>query len=371
MSLFTERENPSTTVKVLKNHIPFILISAQALSKMYQYIQQCADEIGWLGTVRHTDANSYLIDDVYLFEQQVHATTTEIKPDDLAKMAEELLQREDGVDIWNNMKMWGHSHVNMGITPSSQDDKQMEEFGQAGHDFFIRLIGNKKGEMKLDFYNYATGVVYLDVPWIEETSEEIAELRRQLFLLEKAQKEAGKEEIKEEITKKVRKISYGTSTYTQSNFYSKYGRYVNGKWVQWTNEAEYQAHDAAEKAKKKPTNPPSSLTTTVTKTSRTGNKTTGGKTQASRGTFTDGTTVYYTKYDFHFAKHDMFQTQDDVVAEFGKDLLQIYSQYDFDGLVDALREDGYEGCVSFDDASNIWAVGFKIAMTAYQGRGGY
>ena len=67
------------------------------------------DEVGWLGTVYYnSEHNYYFVSDVFLFDQEVHGTTTEITPEGLADFATELLQREDGMEIWNNMKLWGH-----------------------------------------------------------------------------------------------------------------------------------------------------------------------------------------------------------------------------------------------------------------------
>lgn len=181
--MFKERNNPTTIVKAIPSKIPQIIISADALAQMQVYTETCNDEIGWLGTVTPIQGG-YFIQDVYLFEQEVHATTTEITPEGLQKFAEELLQQEDGMEIWNNLRMWGHSHVNMPVNPSAQDDKQMNQFAQTGQDFFIRIITNKKGELRVDVYNYKEGIQYLDVPWTEYASESEYQIRRQINDLE-------------------------------------------------------------------------------------------------------------------------------------------------------------------------------------------
>lgn len=168
---FKERREPTTKVEVVQDFVPNVFIDSDAITKMALFVDECADEIGWLGTAYHEDNNFY-IEDVFLFEQEVHATTTEITPDGLSDFATELLKQDNGMDVWNNMKMWGHSHVNMGLTPSGQDDSQMETFKEGGHDWFIRLIANKKGELKIDIYDYKAGVVYLDMPWCVNPSDE-------------------------------------------------------------------------------------------------------------------------------------------------------------------------------------------------------
>src|SRR5690606_38028013 len=127
-------------------------------------------------------------------------------------------------------------HVNMGVTPSGQDDLQMKTFKDGGHDWFIRLIANKKGEMKLDIYDYNAGVAYIDVPWMELLSEEeraiqnrIDLLYAELDLLQAERDKAYGDAIQAEMKEKVHKIvTTTTSTYKNQ---SSYGHYVNGKWV--------------------------------------------------------------------------------------------------------------------------------------------
>lgn len=222
--MFKERLNPQTNVKFMTSMIPVVHIHDTALEKMQVYVQEApgSDEIGWLGTVLREENDIY-ITDVYLFKQQVHGTTTEITPEGLSEFGMELLSQPDGMEIWNNMKMWGHSHVNMGVTPSGQDDKQMKEFAQIGHDFFIRLIANKKGEMKIDVYDYANGFEFHDVPWFKyatsdvykEAEETIANLEAQIEQIQAAMEEHQEGRIKElaepikaEIKEKVSKLSY-------------------------------------------------------------------------------------------------------------------------------------------------------------------
>lgn len=245
MTNFIERLDPDTKVQVIANKVPRIGIMSDALAKMFIYVDECSDEVGWMGTVKQLNEKYYIIEDVFLFDQEVHGATTEITPEGLSEFAEELLQREDGLEIWNSLKMWGHSHVNMGVTPSGQDDKQMKDFAEIGHDWFIRLICNKKGDMKIDFFHYKLGITYLDVPWEEIASEEEHSIQEEIFrlqaLLEETKQkrvELHKEPIKEEMKVKVRKKTYAYyygSSYTGSNktYANSYGRYVNGQWKRW------------------------------------------------------------------------------------------------------------------------------------------
>ena len=111
--MFKERLEVKPKVELISAFAPFLLISTDALNKMRLYVEQCEDEIGWLGTIDELENNTYHLTDVYLFKQQVHATTTEITSEGLTDFAEEILELPDGMDIWNSIRAWGHSHVNM------------------------------------------------------------------------------------------------------------------------------------------------------------------------------------------------------------------------------------------------------------------
>lgn len=259
MKNFAERLKPDTKVNYSPSLIPTIEITSTAIDKMRVFVDECADEIGWLGTATYDKAShQYTIHDVYLFKQQVHATTTEIKPEGLTEFATELLAREDGVEIWNNLKVWGHSHVRMGLTPSGQDNKQMEEFSNIGHDWFIRIIANKLGELCVDLFHYEMGITLLNVPWNldDAGSEEADAIQAEIFRLQKEHEahlkaleealetkrnesvDAIKEDVKAEMKDKVSKISYsytgGTNNASTYRKATTFGRWVNNTWKAWS-----------------------------------------------------------------------------------------------------------------------------------------
>lgn len=220
---FFEANTKKSSIDIIKEVLPTIYISKDALIKMKLYIDKCSDEIGWLGTVSQNE-NDFLIEDVLLFDQEVHSTTTEITPEGLSSFAEEILKEENGVDLWNSIKMWGHSHVNMGVSPSGQDDSQMVTFKDSGHDWFIRVIANKKGDMKVDLYRYDLGVAYKDLPFIEllttdeyEIKKEIIELQNKLDELSKTNVEKLVPEVQKDIEDKVKKKVYGVATVVNKN----------------------------------------------------------------------------------------------------------------------------------------------------------
>jgi hypothetical protein len=225
-----DKRTMKTSVRIIEETAPRILIDKDALVKMYIYIQQCELEVGWLGTAVKTD-NTILIKDVYLFEQEVSAVTTEISDESLIKFGEELLKKPDGAEIWNSLKVWGHSHVNMAVNPSTTDAEQMSAFASVGFDFAIMIIGNKKNELKVDLFDYHTGVVFSDMQWdvLEDQEDQLVydEINRLYAMLEEkdgARVKLYEEVIKEEIKQKVKKESF---SYGKFGGAYKYARKAN------------------------------------------------------------------------------------------------------------------------------------------------
>ena len=146
-------------------NIPTIRISPLAYHKMYYLVKNNDKEVGWLGYVDQVSNNIFLITDIIIHEQEVDSATTEIKPEAIAKLTEEMLAQPGGVDKINKLRMWGHSHHSMGVGPSGQDEKQFIEFAKNDVDYFIRGILNNKGEMALAIAFFKQNIVINNLPW--------------------------------------------------------------------------------------------------------------------------------------------------------------------------------------------------------------
>mgnify|MGYP001580031306 CR=1 FL=1 len=146
--------------------VPTVFITREAYSRMWHYVDIADEEVGWFGTVRVTKYGNYLIEEVFLGEQEVSAAQTEISGDGLAQIGQNLIDtRPDGVEQASKLFFWGHSHVRMGTSPSGQDEKQMDEFRENGCPWFIRGILNKLGRMEFTIFLWEAGVKIVDVPW--------------------------------------------------------------------------------------------------------------------------------------------------------------------------------------------------------------
>lgn len=166
-----EFEPPSvfpTTAELLTlptSNVPRILLTPSALFKCFVLTAKDVKEVGWLGFVRELPDNVFLVEDIVLLEQEVHGSTTEIGIKGLEPFAEWLLSQPDGMELWNRVRFWGHSHGNMGVWGSVQDNDTVLEFGQGGSDFFLRGIFNRRGEINFSLYDWRRNLVFHNVPW--------------------------------------------------------------------------------------------------------------------------------------------------------------------------------------------------------------
>ncbi len=157
---------------------PQLFIAQIALEKMGRYVGFCSEEISWLGVAKRQIGDFsqgigdvYIIEDVFTFAQDVSAVTTEITPEGLGSFALQILEQkpQDAMEILNHLRVWGHSHVDMNVAPSHQDDAQMEVFAssvaESSQNFMLRLIANKKGDTRVDIFDYTHHASFYNTPW--------------------------------------------------------------------------------------------------------------------------------------------------------------------------------------------------------------
>ena len=168
---------------------PTVAYTAAVSAQIDYLVEKSALEVGWFGLVRYLeDSHTYLIHRIVIPPQTVSATETDITSENWAKVVNDLLN--EGVDT-SEMYAWFHSHVNMGVSPSGQDERQVEEYVEHAP-VFIRGIVNKKGASKVDVYYRDFGIAYTCVPeeihderrpnWIAGIDETLkANVKKQVF----------------------------------------------------------------------------------------------------------------------------------------------------------------------------------------------
>lgn len=135
-------------IDISKANVPNVRFDIVAWEKIQFIVDHESMEIGWFGTVDHDPkSNTYVVTDIFITEQKRDGATCEQSAKGINELTSEIirdrsLSSEEKRDRLNKFNFWGHSHVNMGVSPSSEDIANAKRF--AGKDFLITGIFNKK-----------------------------------------------------------------------------------------------------------------------------------------------------------------------------------------------------------------------------------
>lgn len=140
---------------------PSLYINAEAYMKMLELVNQSATECAWHGLVkRNIKENKYYIYDILVYPQINSATSTTTDEDAFAKWQTDLIL-DPNFPI-EDLRMHGHSHVNMNVFSSGIDDKYQEDLLTKvdNDDYYIFLIMNKKMEICIFIYDFVQQIMF-------------------------------------------------------------------------------------------------------------------------------------------------------------------------------------------------------------------
>ena len=140
---------------------PKIYITTEAYVKLRKLVDDTTTEIGWYGTVTKMPGfeSVYVIDDILVYPQTVTGATC-VQDDDRIFEFELNLS----TDQVNRKRFHGHSHVNMGVTPSGVDEQFYQDILTQVEDYFIVMITNKTGNYYTRFYDMQNNILYTSIP---------------------------------------------------------------------------------------------------------------------------------------------------------------------------------------------------------------
>lgn len=134
-----------------------LIFTPEAYIKMIALVEKFSTEIAWHGLARRDGENRYLIYDIQVYPQTVTGATVTT---DQEKYQMWLFQHDD--EEFNAIRFQGHSHVNMGTSPSGVDtnlyDRIVQQLGD--QDFYIFVIWNKKNSKWINIYDMATNCLF-------------------------------------------------------------------------------------------------------------------------------------------------------------------------------------------------------------------
>lgn len=167
-------------IKIMNNNTistPYIVFTEDAYYKMTSFYSAKISETKefmFVGTVEKHIKNkikTYIITDILLIPQESNSgayceTDDEKYP---AWLHENFPKVEDKLKVRLN----GHSHVNMGVSPSGVDDNNIEKMMQYVDDFFIQLIINRNHNIMINLWDKETGLIYDNCPYFVTIKEAI------------------------------------------------------------------------------------------------------------------------------------------------------------------------------------------------------
>lgn len=185
-----------------------VLFTEMAWQKMQTLIREFDKEVAWHGVAeRCEEKDTYLISDILVYPQEVTGSTVTTDQNEYEMW---LMRQED--DVFNNIRMQGHSHVNMSTSPSSVDLNLYDGIlSQLDSDmFYIFMIYNKRGEKTVKLYDLRENILF-ETADVTVAVKEVGDLTG--FL----------EEAKELVVTKT--YNYGTVARAYGNSYPGYPSY--------------------------------------------------------------------------------------------------------------------------------------------------
>lgn len=135
--------------------------SEKAWIKMHALIREFDSEIAWHGVAYRDEdqtKDAYNITDILCYPQEVSAAKV-----DTDQVAYQNWMFDLPNEEFNNLKMQGHSHVNMGVTPSSTDEENQKDILDSIVDdssFYIFMVWNKRDERNIKIYDIGKNVLF-------------------------------------------------------------------------------------------------------------------------------------------------------------------------------------------------------------------
>ena len=164
---------------------PVVIFSDRAFIKIVTLLMSFATEVAWHGTVDRQDEYTFVVEDIMVYPQQVTGATVTT---DEVEYSNWLSNQPD--EIFEKIRFQAHSHVRMGVNPSSVDLNQQESIVKQleSEDYYIFAIFNKDLKVNVWIYDMLKNAKYdpEDIDLVfgsEEITQELDQLDEQCKLV--------------------------------------------------------------------------------------------------------------------------------------------------------------------------------------------
>lgn len=148
MSEFTEKVSPKAKLKS-----PVLNFTGKAYAKMMSLVSSFTTEVAWYGIVRRESESLYHVEDILVHPQYVSGGRVQDADEEYSKWLVNIWKQGD---LFERMKLHGHSHVNFQAAPSSLDIQNYQERTEQmnGSGLKIFMIWNKRNEFWISILDY-------------------------------------------------------------------------------------------------------------------------------------------------------------------------------------------------------------------------
>lgn len=148
MSEFTEKAPPKVELKS-----PVLNFTGKAYAKMMSLVSSFTTEVAWYGIVRRESESLYHVEDILVHPQYVSGGRVQDADEEYSKWLVNIWKQDD---LFERMKLHGHSHVNFQAVPSSLDIQNYQERTEQmnGSGLKIFMIWNKRNEFWISVLDY-------------------------------------------------------------------------------------------------------------------------------------------------------------------------------------------------------------------------
>ena len=124
-----------------------------AYAKMMAMVMSVETEVAWQGVVEKKDDNSYYVSDILIHPQYVSAARVTDADEEYSRWVTEIWKQGD---LFEHLKLQGHSHVNFAALPSAIDIQNNREALEMmdGEGVKILVIWNKRNEFHITVVDY-------------------------------------------------------------------------------------------------------------------------------------------------------------------------------------------------------------------------
>lgn len=139
-----------------------LVFTPEAYAKMTMLVQSFSTEVAWHGVVYRDeqDSSRFNVTDILVYPQEVTGGTVDMDEVGYGQWIDKGIVDND--ERMNHLYFQGHSHVNMGVSPSSTDLGHQESVlkAQRNDKFYIFMITNKKFDTWIRIFDLKENVCY-------------------------------------------------------------------------------------------------------------------------------------------------------------------------------------------------------------------